>query len=273
MTSSPLYNNEVSRGTAVKRNIHIEALNQIPLEKQRNELVERKCLGHPDSLADGIAESISQALCKTYLDEFGVVLHHNTDQGEVVAGESSPKFGGGRMIRPIFILIDGRATKQFNGVTIPTDAVAVEAATNLSPEDPPGPQSQPRPDDRLPARDRLNRPAGRLQAGQRQGAPVERHLVRCRACPLLGSRDHHPELGGIHRYETPEKVPGHRAGHQDHGAPGPRHHHPHDCLCHRGPPLCGYPGVRRIHGNPKRADHGGCKEEHEAQGRCPCQYC
>jgi S-adenosylmethionine synthetase len=114
----------------VKRNIHIEALNQIPLEKQRNELVERKCLGHPDSMADGIAESISQALCRTYLDEFGVVLHHNTDQGEVVAGESSPKFGGGRMIRPIFILIDGRATKQFKGVTIPTDAVAVEATTS-----------------------------------------------------------------------------------------------------------------------------------------------
>jgi S-adenosylmethionine synthetase len=114
----------------MKRNIQIEALDQIPLEKQRIELAERKCLGHPDSIADGIAESISQALCKTYLDEFGVVLHHNTDQGEVVAGESSPKFGGGRIIRPMYILIDGRATKQFNGITIPTDAVAVEAATN-----------------------------------------------------------------------------------------------------------------------------------------------
>ncbi|MFA5237924.1 MAG: methionine adenosyltransferase [Methanoregula sp.] len=112
----------------MKRNIQIEALNQIPLEKQRIELVERKCLGHPDSIADGIAESISQALCKVYLEEFGVVLHHNTDQGEVVAGESCPKFGGGKMIRPIYVLIDGRATKQFNGVTIPTDAVAVEAA-------------------------------------------------------------------------------------------------------------------------------------------------
>ena len=97
----------------MKRNIQIEALDQIPLEKQRIELVERKCLGHPDSLADGIAESISQALCKTYLEEFGVVLHHNTDQGEVVAGESAPKFGGGRMIRPMYVLLDGRATKQF----------------------------------------------------------------------------------------------------------------------------------------------------------------
>lgn len=130
MNSSPLYTNEMPRGTHVKRNIHIEALNQIPLEKQRNELVERKCLGHPDSLADGIAESISRALCRTYLDEFGVVLHHNTDQGEVVAGESCPMFGGGRMIRPIFVLIDGRATKQFNGVTLPIDAVAVEATTS-----------------------------------------------------------------------------------------------------------------------------------------------
>ena len=112
----------------MKRNIQIEALDQIPLEKQRIELVERKCLGHPDSLADGIAESISQALCKAYLEEFGVVLHHNTDQGEVVAGESAPKFGGGRMIRPIYVLLDGRATKQFNGVTIATDAIAVDAA-------------------------------------------------------------------------------------------------------------------------------------------------
>ncbi|MCX6696970.1 MAG: methionine adenosyltransferase [Methanoregula sp.] len=114
----------------MKRNIQIEALNQIPLEKQRIEVVERKCLGHPDSLADGIAESISQALCKTYLEEFGVVLHHNTDQGEVVAGESAPKFGGGKMIRPIYVLIDGRATKQFEGVTIPSDSIAVEAAHN-----------------------------------------------------------------------------------------------------------------------------------------------
>ncbi len=112
----------------MKRNIQIEALDQIPLEKQRIELAERKCLGHPDSLADGIAESISQALCKTYLEEFGVVLHHNTDQGEVVAGESAPKFGGGRMIRPIYVLLDGRATKEWNGVKVPTDAVAVEAA-------------------------------------------------------------------------------------------------------------------------------------------------
>ncbi|MFA5613088.1 MAG: methionine adenosyltransferase [Methanoculleus sp.] len=110
------------------RNISVERLDQIPIERQRVELVERKCLGHPDSLADGIAESISRALSRAYLEECGTVLHHNTDQGEVVAGESIPKFGGGRITKPIYFLISGRATKAFDGVNIPADAIAVEAA-------------------------------------------------------------------------------------------------------------------------------------------------
>jgi S-adenosylmethionine synthetase len=114
----------------MKRNIIVEALHQIPLEKQGIELVERKCLGHPDSLADGVAEAISRALSKAYLEECGAVLHHNTDQGEIVAGESNPKYGGGKVIRPIYMLLDGRATKQFDGITIPTDAIALETARN-----------------------------------------------------------------------------------------------------------------------------------------------
>ena len=110
------------------RNISVEGLDQIPIERQRIELVERKCLGHPDSLADGIAESISRALSRAYLEECGTVLHHNTDQGEVVAGESIPKFGGGVITKPIYFLISGRATKVFDGMNIPADAIAVEAA-------------------------------------------------------------------------------------------------------------------------------------------------
>jgi len=112
----------------LKRNIRVEELHQIPLERQEIELVERKCIGHPDSLADGIAESISRALSLAYIEECGAILHHNTDQGEIVAGESQPRYGGGKVIRPIYILIDGRATKQFNGINIPTDAIAIEAA-------------------------------------------------------------------------------------------------------------------------------------------------
>jgi S-adenosylmethionine synthetase len=112
----------------MKRNITIDVLNQTPLDNQQIELVERKCLGHPDSIADGIAESISKALCNQYLNQFGGVLHHNTDQGEVVAGESKPDFGGGKILKPIFVLLDGRATKEFNGEKISAEPIALKAA-------------------------------------------------------------------------------------------------------------------------------------------------
>ena len=49
-----------------------------------------------------LLKSISRALCKEYLEEFGAVLHHNTDQGEIVTGESNPKFGGGKVIQAHF---------------------------------------------------------------------------------------------------------------------------------------------------------------------------
>ena len=113
----------------MKRNISVSHLVQTPMEKQKVELVERKCIGHPDSLADGVAEAISRALCKEYMEECdGLVLHHNTDQGEVVAGESRPEFGGGKIIKPIYFLLTGRATRQFGGKTFATDAIAVKAA-------------------------------------------------------------------------------------------------------------------------------------------------
>jgi S-adenosylmethionine synthetase len=112
----------------MSRNIRVEALDQTPIEQQRIELVERKGIGHPDSLMDGIAESVSRALSRAYMEECGAVLHHNTDQGEVVGGETFPAFGGGKVIRPIYVLLVGRATKQFNGMHFPTDSIAVAAA-------------------------------------------------------------------------------------------------------------------------------------------------
>ncbi len=115
----------------MKRNIKVERLNQRPIEKQEIELVERKGIGHPDSVADGLAESISQALCKEYLDRFGAVLHHNTDKTQIVAGRSRPEFGGGEVICPLYILLTGRATRVFKEEEIPVDTIAIKAARKL----------------------------------------------------------------------------------------------------------------------------------------------
>jgi len=77
------------------RNIKVEKLLQTPIEKQQIELVERKGIGHPDSISDGLAEAVSRALCREYISKCGAVLHHNTDETQIVAGRSYPKFGGG----------------------------------------------------------------------------------------------------------------------------------------------------------------------------------
>jgi S-adenosylmethionine synthetase len=112
------------------RNIKVEHLMETPVEKQQIELVERKGVGHPDSISDGLAEAMSRALCKEYIEKCGAVLHHNTDETQIVAGRSNPQFGGGEVIQPIYTLLVGRATKEFNGVEIPAETVALKAAKN-----------------------------------------------------------------------------------------------------------------------------------------------
>ncbi|NHW22645.1 MAG: methionine adenosyltransferase [Archaeoglobales archaeon] len=109
-------------------NIVVEELIHTPIDEQKVEIVERKGIGHPDSLADGIAESMSRELCREYLKRFGVVLHHNTDETQIIAGKSSPRFGGGEVIEPIYIILVGRATRRVGDDVIPTDRVALRAA-------------------------------------------------------------------------------------------------------------------------------------------------
>ena len=109
------------------RNIQVEPLRTMHIEDQTVELVERKGLGHPDSMADGISESVSQALCRMYLDEYNRILHHNTDETQIVGGGSEPKFGGGRVTSPIYILLVGRATTEVNGEKLPFRQTAIDA--------------------------------------------------------------------------------------------------------------------------------------------------
>lgn len=112
----------------MNRNIKVEFVGREPIEEQEIEIVERKGLGHPDSLCDGIAEAVSVALCKEYKRKCGVILHHNTDKVQLVAGRSNPRYGGGEVISPIYILLGGRATRVFEGEEIAVDIVATNAA-------------------------------------------------------------------------------------------------------------------------------------------------
>ncbi len=111
-----------------ERNIRVQSLDRDAVDDQEVEIVERKGVGHPDSICDGIAESVSRALSELYLDRVGEVLHYNTDETQLVAGESDPVYGGGEVVQPIYLLITGRATKHYDGERLPVDPVAIEAA-------------------------------------------------------------------------------------------------------------------------------------------------
>lgn len=112
----------------MKRNIRAEKITQVPIEQQEIELVERKGIGHPDSICDGVAEAVSRALSKEYLKRFGRILHHNTDQVELVGGESAPTFGRGEVIRPMYLLLSGRATTYVDDEKVPVGRIALDAA-------------------------------------------------------------------------------------------------------------------------------------------------
>lgn len=83
------------------------------------ELVERKGAGHPDTLADGVAEAISRAYSRYCVDNFGAVLHHNTDKTALLGGASEVSFGHGEMTAPITALVNGRLTPALGGHVIP----------------------------------------------------------------------------------------------------------------------------------------------------------
>ena len=92
------------------KNVYVEGVREVPAPLREIEIVERKGIGHPDSVSDALAETVSRALCKMYKKEIGTVLHHNTDETQIAAGKAAPKFGGGTIIDPTYILLVGRAT-------------------------------------------------------------------------------------------------------------------------------------------------------------------
>lgn len=93
--------------------LKITRANFLPIEKSEfPELVERKGIGHPDTVCDAVADACSRALCVYYLENFDRVYHHNVDKAALVGGVAKPEFLGGLIIQPQYFLIVGRAINQ-----------------------------------------------------------------------------------------------------------------------------------------------------------------
>ena len=92
-------------------------------EKNYFEVVERKGMGHPDTLADKLAELCSQEYSKYCLQNFGCVLHHNFDKLYIGAGKFIFENNQVKMYDKIKVFLNGRASITMNGQKIDLNTI------------------------------------------------------------------------------------------------------------------------------------------------------
>jgi len=100
-------------------------VSQKDFKEETIEFVERKGLGHPDSLADALAERLSVNYSRYTLKGHNIILHHNFDKIGILGGASSVSFGRGYLIQPIRVLLNGRASVRFGNREIPVKRLLI----------------------------------------------------------------------------------------------------------------------------------------------------
>lgn len=94
-------------------------------EDNNIEIVERKGIGHPDTLADKLAEECSRVYSKFCLDRYGCVLHHNIDKLYIGAGLFKYENNEIKKYHNIVVNINGRVSNTMNGEKINLEEIFV----------------------------------------------------------------------------------------------------------------------------------------------------
>jgi S-adenosylmethionine synthetase len=108
--------------------VFVESSMATPTFKKKFEIVERKGIGHPDTICDLLMNKVSIELSKLYLKETGAIQHHNMDKTMLVAGKTQNKFGGGQIIKPMKLILGDRATFSINGRVLPIGEFVIETS-------------------------------------------------------------------------------------------------------------------------------------------------
>jgi S-adenosylmethionine synthetase len=95
------------------------------------EFVERKGIGHPDTLCDAIAERTSNLYARYCQNAFGGVPHHWFDKVMLVGAESEIRYSYGRLVAPFQVIFAGKAVRRVGSAEIPLDTILHEAACQV----------------------------------------------------------------------------------------------------------------------------------------------
>ena len=72
-----------------------------PVAGQPTEIVERKGIGHPDTICDAVMERVAVELSQAYFKAFRRVLHFNADKAMLVAGRVAYLFDNPQTALPL----------------------------------------------------------------------------------------------------------------------------------------------------------------------------
>ncbi|MFF3956661.1 methionine adenosyltransferase [Streptomyces sp. NPDC001890] len=111
--------------------VRIQSDNTPHVEDLPYELVERKGLGHPDTMCDAIAERASRYYCLYCLEHFDRVAHHWFDKVMIFGGEADFDYGRGELTSPYTVLFAGKAALRCGSEEIPLTDILRRAAEDV----------------------------------------------------------------------------------------------------------------------------------------------
>lgn len=111
--------------------LHISSKKETSVENLPFELVERKGVGHPDTICDAIAERASMYYSQYCYKNFGRVAHHWFDKVMLIGGEADISFGYGKITKPYKLIFAGKGAHYFGENKIPIYDIFYEAASDV----------------------------------------------------------------------------------------------------------------------------------------------
>jgi S-adenosylmethionine synthetase len=114
-------------GQAAVRTGMVDIQASDPWPDNDTELIERKGIGHPDSICDALAALLSQAYSAYTMEHCdGLILHHQFDKVMLIGGRTEVDFGGGRFVEPITLVLAGRVSRTYLGAELPVLALLTD---------------------------------------------------------------------------------------------------------------------------------------------------
>lgn len=108
-------------------NISIKENENIFVGDSDFELVERKGVGHPDTMCDAIAERASRNYSQYCIKKFGKVANHWFDKVMLIGGEADTSYGKGIVMKPYTIVFAGKVSYAVGDIEIPVNEILFQS--------------------------------------------------------------------------------------------------------------------------------------------------